>query len=153
MSAPTLKDLLNPDRTAIVTQELQGAVVGPDSGMAELAHEARRHALPNIGRLLPVARDAGVRVVHCLVHRRDDNQARTTTQSSSRSDATPPPWPRGARELPSAGTRAGTVRLGVDPHARSMIDHTLSVLATITTTDNILSMWSGDASRDAGSPL
>lgn len=55
--------------------------------------------------------------------------------------------------LPSAGTRAGTVRLGVDPHARSMIDHTLSVLATITTTDNILSMWSGDASRDAGSPL
>ncbi|TCN49780.1 isochorismatase family protein [Rhodococcus sp. SMB37] len=74
MSAPTLKDLLNPDRTAIVTQELQGAVVGPDSGMAELAHEARRHALPNIGRLLPVARDAGVRVVHCLVHRRDDNQ-------------------------------------------------------------------------------
>ncbi|TCN49779.1 hypothetical protein EV641_11462 [Rhodococcus sp. SMB37] len=34
-----------------------------------------------------------------------------------------------------------------------MIDHTLSVLATITTTDNILSMWSGDASRDAGSPL
>lgn len=34
-----------------------------------------------------------------------------------------------------------------------MIDHTLSVLATITTTDNILSMWIGDASRDAGSPL
>ena len=39
-----------------------------------LADEARREALPNIGRLLPVARAAGVQVVHCLVHRRPDGR-------------------------------------------------------------------------------
>ncbi|MDZ7887595.1 MAG: cysteine hydrolase [Mycobacterium sp.] len=58
--------------TAIITQELQGAVVGPNAGLAALADEARRVALPNIGRLLPAARAAGHHVVHCLVQRRPD---------------------------------------------------------------------------------
>ena len=65
-------DLVNPAHTAIITQELQGAVVGPDAGLAALAREAEREALPNIARLLPVARTAGVKVVHCLVQRRPD---------------------------------------------------------------------------------
>jgi nicotinamidase-related amidase len=67
-----LAELAAPAHTAIVTQECQGAVVGPNAGLAQLAEEARRVALPNIARLLPVARAAGVRVVHCLVHRRPD---------------------------------------------------------------------------------
>lgn len=67
-----LAELVAPEHTAIVTQELQGAVVGPDAGLAVLANEARREALPNIQRLLPVARAAGVNVVHCLVQRRPD---------------------------------------------------------------------------------
>jgi nicotinamidase-related amidase len=58
--------------TALVTQELQGAVVGPNAGLAALAKEARKQALPNIERLLPAARSAGVRIVHCLVQRRPD---------------------------------------------------------------------------------
>ncbi len=58
--------------TAVITQELQGAVVGPNAGLAVLADEARRVALPNIGRLLPAARAAGHHVVHCLVQRRPD---------------------------------------------------------------------------------
>ncbi len=49
-------------------------MVGPDAGLAALAHEARREALPNIGRLLPAARAAGVRIVHCVVTRRADGQ-------------------------------------------------------------------------------
>jgi nicotinamidase-related amidase len=57
---------------AVVTQELQGAIVGPNAGLAALAEEARRDALPNIARLLPVVRAAGVPVVHCLVQRRPD---------------------------------------------------------------------------------
>jgi nicotinamidase-related amidase len=57
---------------AVVTQELQGAVVGPNAGLVALAEEARRDALPNIARLLPVARAAEVPVVHCLVQRRPD---------------------------------------------------------------------------------
>ena len=67
-----LDDLAAPEHTAIVTQECQGAVIGPNAGLAVLAEEARRVALPNIVRLLPAARAAGVRVVHCLVQRRPD---------------------------------------------------------------------------------
>lgn len=52
-------DLAAPVRTEIVTQECQGAVVGPNAGLAALAHEARRAALPNIERRL-AARDAGI---------------------------------------------------------------------------------------------
>jgi len=69
---PQLADLVQPEHTAIVTQECQGAVMGPDAGLGQLAEEARRVALPNIVRLLPAARAAGVRVVHCLVQRRPD---------------------------------------------------------------------------------
>ncbi|MEZ0356837.1 cysteine hydrolase [Mycobacterium sp. SA01] len=65
-------ELVDPGHTVIVTQELQGAVVGPDAGLAALAREAEREALPNIARLLPAARTAGVTVVHCLVQRRPD---------------------------------------------------------------------------------
>ncbi|OIN81276.1 cysteine hydrolase [Mycobacterium malmoense] len=71
MTTP-LAELAAPGHTAIVTQECQGAVVGPRAGLALLADEARRVALPNIVRLLPAARTAGVRVVHCLVRRRPD---------------------------------------------------------------------------------
>src|SRR6476661_9231633 len=67
-----LADIAAPAHTAIVTQECQGAVVGPDAGLAVLAEEARREAVPNIARLLPAARDAGVKIVHCLVQRRPD---------------------------------------------------------------------------------
>ncbi|OBI52486.1 isochorismatase family protein [Mycobacterium sp. E787] len=67
-----LEDLAAPEHTAIVTQECQGAVMGPNAGLGMLATEARRVALPNIVRLLPAARAAGVRVVHCLVRRRPD---------------------------------------------------------------------------------
>ena len=67
-----LADIAAPAHTAIVTQECQGAVVGPNAGLAVLAEEARREAVPNIERLLPAARDAGVKVVHCLVQKRPD---------------------------------------------------------------------------------
>lgn len=67
-----LGSLISAGDVAVVTQELQGAVVGPDAGLVALAEEARRDALPNIARLLPVARSAEVPVVHCLVQRRPD---------------------------------------------------------------------------------
>jgi nicotinamidase-related amidase len=65
-------ELLLSERTAIVTQECQGGVVGPQARLVELAEAARKEAIPNIARLLPVARAAGVRVIHCLAHRRPD---------------------------------------------------------------------------------
>jgi nicotinamidase-related amidase len=69
---PQLADLVDPGHTAILTQECQGAVIGPNAGLGALAEEARRVALPNIVRLLPAARAARVHVVHCLVQRRPD---------------------------------------------------------------------------------
>lgn len=72
MPAPSLTDLLDPSNCVLVTQEIQGGVVGPQAGLPQLADEARREALPNIGRLLPAARGAGVPVVHCIVERRPD---------------------------------------------------------------------------------
>jgi nicotinamidase-related amidase len=70
--APPLSELVNPAHTAVITQECQGGIVGPDAGLHLLAAEARRVALPNIARLLPEARGAGVRVVHCVMERRPD---------------------------------------------------------------------------------
>jgi biuret amidohydrolase len=67
-----LDELVAAGHTALVTQECQGAVVGPDAGLRLLADEARRQAVPNIARLLPADRAAGVHVVHCLVQRRPD---------------------------------------------------------------------------------
>lgn len=72
MPRPSLADLIAPEHTAIVTQECQNAIVGPNSGRAELGEEARKEAVPNIARLLPVARAAGVKIVHCTVLRRAD---------------------------------------------------------------------------------
>ena len=69
---PQLAEIAAPEHTAIVTQECQSAVIGPNAGLAVLAEEARRVALPNVVRLLPAARAAGVRVVHCLAQRRPD---------------------------------------------------------------------------------
>lgn len=69
-----LPDLVAPGHTAVVTQECQGAIVGPDAGLGALAAEARHEALPAIARLLPAARTAGVSVVHCVVQRRPDGR-------------------------------------------------------------------------------
>ena len=44
---PDLAELVAPAHTAVVTQEVQGAVMGPNAGLAVLAAEA----LPNIARL------------------------------------------------------------------------------------------------------
>jgi nicotinamidase-related amidase len=72
MPLPALAELVDPRCAAIVTQECQGAVVGPQAGLPELAAEARREAIPNIGRLLSAGRAAGVPVIHCLVQRHQD---------------------------------------------------------------------------------
>jgi biuret amidohydrolase len=200
----TLADLAAPAHTAIVTQECQGAVMGPNAGLAALAEEARRVALPNITRLLPVARAAGVRVVHCLVQRRPDglgsnHNAKIFTIGRGKVDVAP--GTPGAAVLPELGPEPTDLVLrrwhGVGPmggtdldavlrnlevssivvvgvslniaipnlvmdavnaayrvivprdavagvpteYGTAVIDNTLSLLATITTTDELLRVW------------
>ena len=67
-----LAALLEPAHTAIVTSEVQNGVVGTPSALPALAEAARAEMLPNLARLLPVARAAGVQVVHCTAYRRAD---------------------------------------------------------------------------------
>ncbi len=199
-----LAELVTPAHTAIVTQECQGAVMGQDAGLAVLADEARREALPNIERLLPAARDAGVKVVHCLVQRRPDalganHNAKIFAIGQSGVDVSP--GSPGAELLPELGPAPSDLVLrrwhGIGPmggtdldailrnlgvstivavgvsvnvaitnlvmdavnaayrvvvprdavagiptdYATAVIDNTLSLLATITTTDELLSTW------------
>lgn len=199
-----LAELVAPGHTAVVTQECQRAVVGPDAGLAVLADEARREALPNIARLLPAARAKGVDVVHCLVQRRADGRganhnAKLFAVGTSGVDITPGSpgtqlvteidqrssdlvlyrWhglgPMGGTDLDAilrnlkvttivavgvsvnvailnlvmdavnAGYRVVLPRDAVAgipaEYATAVIDNTLSLLATITTTDDLLAAW------------
>lgn len=199
-----LAGLVDPAQTAIVTQECQGAVIGPDAGLAALAAEARREALPNIVRLLPAARAAGVRVVHCLVQRRPDGLGANHNAkifALGRSEVDIAPGTPGATLLPELGPDPTDLLLsrwhGVGPmggtdldailrnlgvstvvvvgvslniaipnvvmdavnaayrvvvprdavagipaeYGDAIIDNTLSLLATITTTEELLSAW------------
>lgn len=202
----TLAELAAPQHTAIVTQECQGAVIGPNAGLAALAEEARRVALPNIARLLPAARAAGVRVVHCLVQRRPDGLGSNHNAkifAIGRGEVDIAPGTPGAAVLPELGPEPTDLVLsrwhGVGPmggtdldavlrnlgvstivvvgvslniaipnvvmdavnagyrvvlpkdavagipaeYGAAMIANTLSLLATITTTDDLLQLWKG----------
>jgi nicotinamidase-related amidase len=205
MTRPSLDDLVAPAHTAIVTQECQGAVIGPDAGLAMLADEARRVALPNITKLLPAARAAGARVVHCVVQRRPDGLGSNHNAkifSIGRGEVNILPGTPGAAVLPELGPEPTDLVLsrwhGVGPmggtdldvvlrnlgvstivvvgvslniaipnvvmdavnaayrvvvprdavagipteYGAAVIDNTLSLLATITTTDELLQTWS-----------
>ena len=69
-----LTRLVDPAHTAIVTQECQGAVIGANPALPQLAEIAQRVAVPNIARLVRAARVAEVPVVHCVAMRRADGQ-------------------------------------------------------------------------------
>ena len=124
---------------AVITQELQGAVVGPDAGLAVLAEEARREALPNIARLLPAARAAGHHVVHCLVQRRPDglgsnHNARLFAAGKRSVDITP--GSAGATLLPEFGPEPTDLVLsrwhGVGPMGGTDLDAVLRNLGVTT---------------------
>ncbi len=136
---PELAEIAAPERTAIVTQECQGAVIGPNAGLAMLAEEARRVALPNIVRLLPAARTAGVRVVHCLVQRRPDglgsnHNAKIFAMGHGQVDITP--GTPGAALLPELGPEPSDLVLsrwhGVGPMGGTDLDAILRNLGVST---------------------
>jgi nicotinamidase-related amidase len=134
-----LADLAAPEHTAIVTQECQGAVMGPNAGLAALARQARREALPNIVRLLPAARAAGVRVVHCLVQRRPDRLGANRNArifEGSRTDVDIAEGSEGAALLPELGPEPTDMVLrrwhGVGPMGGTDLDAILRNLGVTT---------------------
>jgi len=210
MPQPSLSDLLDPATTALVTQECQGGVIGPQAGLPMLADEARREAIPNIAMLLDAARAARATVVHCLIHRRPDGRGSNTNArlfaagKSFSADLTPgsaggsvlPEFGPEPEDLvltrthgvgPMTGTDLDSVlrNLGVKTivgvgvsvnvaitnfvmdavnrgyqfvlprdavsgfpreYAESVIDNTLSLLAHVVTTDEVLQTWSSSVS-------
>ncbi|MER5515511.1 cysteine hydrolase [Streptomyces sp. NPDC002763] len=70
-----LAELIDPVSTVLLTVECQQGVVGPQSALPELAHEARASgALANIARLVAAAHDTGVQVIHAVAERRPDGR-------------------------------------------------------------------------------
>lgn len=72
-SPPSLCELVAPGHTAILTQECQRGVIGPDAVLPQLAAAARDTGMiDNVARLVAAGRRAGVEVVHHVaVHRAD----------------------------------------------------------------------------------
>ena len=68
-----IQTLVDPEHTALVTQECQRGVMGDLSQLPELAKNSRE-ALPNIAKLVIAARAAGVAVVHCVAEQRLDGR-------------------------------------------------------------------------------
>jgi nicotinamidase-related amidase len=69
----TLGELVSPTHTAVVTMEVQRAVIGDLSSFPELAEAAAATAIvPNIARVLAAARTRHVPVIHCLAEFRAD---------------------------------------------------------------------------------
>ena len=202
-----LTALLAPAHTAIVTSEVQNGVVGERSALPALAEAAAREVLPNLARLLPVARAAGVQVVHCTAYRRADGRGANTNarlfMGVRKSPVSLLPGTMEVEVVPALGPAPEDLVLtrthGLDPmsgtdldpvlrnlgvrtivvtgvsvnvaitnlvmdavnrgysvvlprdavcgipqdYADAVIDNTLSLLATVVTTDALLDIWKG----------
>jgi nicotinamidase-related amidase len=68
-----LTDLIRPESTAVLTMEVQRAVVGDQAALPALATEvAESGMISRLGGLCTAARAAGARVVHCTAAFRPD---------------------------------------------------------------------------------
>ncbi|MFJ6087150.1 cysteine hydrolase [Streptomyces sp. NPDC092369] len=74
-SQQQLSEQLDPATTVLLTVECQQGVVGPDSALPQLAHEARSSgALANVARLVAAAHQSDVQVIHAIAERRPDGR-------------------------------------------------------------------------------
>jgi nicotinamidase-related amidase len=202
-----LPTLVDPTHTALVTSEVQNGVVGPRSALPVLAEAAAVEMLPNLSRLLPAARAAGVQVVHCTAYRRADGKGANTNarlfMGVRRSPVALLPGTPEVEVVADLGPEAEDIVLtrthGLDPmagtdldpvlrnlgittivvtgvsvnvavtnlvmdavnrgydvvlprdavcgvpreYADAVIDNTLSLLAAVTTTDDLVAIWKG----------
>jgi len=202
---PDLRELLDPEHAALVTQECQNAVLGERAVFPELAAAARESMIPNAARLAKAARASGVPVVHCLAWRRADgvgsNDNARLFVVAKRSGVSLEPGSMEADVIPEIGVEDTDVVIGrlhgigpmsgtgLDPvlrnlgvttivgvgvsvnvamtnfvmdavnlgyrfvlprdavagvpaeYANAVIDNTLSLLAAVVATDDVLAVW------------
>jgi nicotinamidase-related amidase len=205
VSAPDLAELLDPSRSALVTQECQNGVLGERAVFPELAAAARQAVIPNAARLAKAARVANVPVVHCVAWRRADGTGSNDNAKlfavARRSGVVLEQGTLEADVIPEIGVEDTDIVLGryhgigpmsgtgLDPvlrnlavttivgvgvsvniamtnfvmdavnlgyrfvlprdavagvppeYADAVIDNTLSLLATVTTSDDVLAVW------------
>ncbi|MEU9975161.1 cysteine hydrolase [Streptomyces sp. NPDC051014] len=124
-----LAELIDPESTVLLTVECQQGVVGPQSALPELAHEARASgALANIARLVAAAHDTGVQVIHALAERRPDGRGASRNARLFRA----------AERLPVqqlSGTRAVRVAPPIEVSEEDLLVRRLHGLSPIQGTD------------------
>lgn len=138
----SLASIALPERTAVVTMEVQRGVVGDLAALPELASAAREAGtIQNVGRLCAAARRAGVRVVHCTAVFRADGagskvnsplQAVGTRRNQGRLNLGEP----GAELMPELGADPGDIELprlhGLTPFIGTSLDQVLRNLGVST---------------------
>lgn len=135
-----LAALVDPTHTAIVTSEVQNGVVGARSALPALAEAAAVEMLPSLSRLLPVARAAGVQVVHCTAYRRADGKGANTNarlfMGVRKSPVALLPGTSEVEVVPELGPDAADLVLtrthGLDPMAGTDLDPVLRNLGVRT---------------------
>lgn len=137
--ALNLKELVNPATTALVTQEVQNGVVGEGSALAELVAAAKL-AIPNMARLVDVARNAGMPVIHCLAERRADARGANTNgrifQYMAKAKLQLIPGSHAAELVPEIKTAASDIVMtrlhGLSPFQGTELDYVLRNLGVTT---------------------
>jgi nicotinamidase-related amidase len=207
---PELRDLVDPAHTALVLQEVQNGVVGPNSALPALGQAAADVGLiGNCARLAHAARQHGVTVFHCTAETRDDMRGanrnarlfagvkKSPVRLTPGSDAVAVPseigvdpgdvlLPRYHGLGPMTGTQLdsmlrnlgvttivgvgvslniGMTNLAFDAvnrgyqivmprdavagfpadYAQAVLDHTLHLVSTLTTTDDVVAVWETSA--------
>lgn len=138
--AVSLADLVDPRRTALVTQECQNGVIGEHAVFPALAEIARREMIPNAARLVKAARAGGVPVVHCLALRRPDGLGANTNArifgAARKSPVILEPGSDAARVVDEIGVEDSDIVLtryhGVGPMAGTDLDSVLRNLGAST---------------------
>jgi nicotinamidase-related amidase len=128
-----LAELVLPAHTALVTQECQNGVLGEDAVLRQLADEAQKVAIPNLIRLVPAARQAGVQVVHCLAVQRPDSKGANVNArlfvGTRKLGIRIEPGSSGAQVLPEIGSDPSDVELvrlhGLGPMGGTDLDAVL----------------------------
>lgn len=110
MAEPELTDLVRPAHTVLVTQECQRGVIGDLSLLPALAEAAGKGLIPNVARLAKVARQAGVRVVHCTALQRADSFGRNRNARLFHATRKGP-----VRMLPGSEAAEIVPEIGVEP--------------------------------------
>ena len=134
-----LESLVDRRHTAVVTQELQGGVVGSGSALPALA-DAATDVLPAVHRLVVGARRADVQVVHCVAHRRPDGKGSNTNarlfKGVLKSDVRLHPGTPAAEVVPEVGVDDDDLVLtrlhGLGPMAGTDLDAVLRNLGVRT---------------------